>query len=148
MRLGNAETQQTFVAGVANRTLPGGLPVMIKANGKLGTLPSSARYKRDIVPMGTRSAGVLDLRPVTFTYTDDEERRRQYGLVAEEVANVYPDLITRSPEGEIEGVRYLDLIPMLVNELQGQQQATGHLQRELAELRALVGQLRGGVAQR
>ena len=141
-RGGSAEIQQTFLAGVANRVLPGGLPVMVKTNGKLGTQPSSARYKREIEPMGTRSAGVLKLRPVTFTYTEDQEGMRQYGLIAEEVATVYPDLVTRTSEGQVEGVRYQDLIPMLVNELQRQQ-------RELAELRALVGQLRGGrVSQR
>ena len=148
MRLGNAETEKTFVAGVANKVFAGGLPVMIKANGRLGTQLSSARYKREIEPMGTRSAGVLKLRPVTFAYTEDEEGVRQYGLIAEEVATVYPDLVTRTSGGQVEAVRYQELVPMLVNELQRQQQVTDQLQRELAELRSLVGQMRGGVAQR
>ena len=66
---------------------------------------------------------------------------RQYGLIAEEVATVYPELVTRTATGEVQAVRYQELIPMLVNELQRQQQ-------ELAELRILVGQMRGGLAQR
>jgi hypothetical protein len=68
---------------------------------------------------------------------------------------VYPELVTHTAEGEVQAVRYQELIPMLVNELQRQEQAmerqqkmTEHLQRELAELRSLVGQMRGGIAQR
>ena len=81
---------------------------------------------------------------------------RQYGLIAEEVATVYPELVTHTATGEVQAVRYQELIPMLVNEVQRQQQAsqrtqqqvTEHLQRELAELRSLVGQMRGSVAGR
>jgi hypothetical protein len=154
MRLGNVQTQ-TFIAGVATTALPSGVPVLIKANGKLGMQPSSARYKRDIETMGARSEGVLKLRPVTFAYKDDEQGGRQYGLIAEEVATVYPELVTHTATGEVQAVRYQELIPMLVNELQRQQHAmerqqhvTEHLQRDLAELRSLVGQMRGDIAQR
>ena len=101
---------------------------------------------------------MLKLRPVTFVYKRDEQGVRQYGLIAEEVATVYPELVTRAATGEVQAVRYQELIPMLVNELQRQQQVierlerqqhvTEHLQRELAELRSLLGQMRGGVAQR
>ena len=81
---------------------------------------------------------------------DDEQGVRQYGLIAEEVAAVYPELVTRTATGEVQAVRYQELIPMLVNELQRQQverqqHVTEHLQRELAELRSLVGQMRGGM---
>jgi hypothetical protein len=141
MRLGHADTQQTFMTGVASKVLPVGQVVLIKRNGRLGTQPSSARYKRDIAPIGTRSSGVLELRPVTFTYKDDEESQLQYGLIAEEVAAVYPDLITRTSEGSIEGVRYLELIPMLVNELQ-------RLHHELTRLRSTLRYQRGVVAER
>jgi hypothetical protein len=91
--------------------------------------------------MGARSEGVLKLRPVTFAYKQDRQGVRQYGLIAEEVATVYPELVTHTASGEVQGVRYQELIPLLLNEVQRQQ-------RELAELRALVGELRGGVAQR
>jgi hypothetical protein len=153
MRLGSVQTK-TFIAGVAT-TPVSGTNVTINANGQLGTLLSSARYKRDIETMGTRSEGVLKLRPVTFVYKQDEQGVRQYGLIAEEVATVYPELVTHTATGEVQGVRYQELIPLLLNEVQRQQQAmerqqqvTEHLQRELAELRSLVGQMRGGLAAR
>jgi hypothetical protein len=154
MRLGYDETKKTFMAGVATSAVTG-TTVLIAANGRLGVPLSSARYKRDIETMGARSEGVLKLRPVTFAYTSDKQGGRQYGLIAEEVATVYPELVTHTATGEVQAVRYQELIPMLVNELQRQQQAmekqqqvTEHLQRELAELRSVVGQMRGGVAQR
>jgi len=69
--------------------------------------------------------------PVTFVYKGDAAGATHYGLVAEEVQVVYPELVTRTATGEVQAVKYLELIPMLLNELQRQQQ-------ELAELRALV----------
>jgi hypothetical protein len=96
---------------------------------------------------------VLQLRPVTFAYKNDAKGITQYGLIAEEVAAVYPELVTHTPTGEVQGVRYEELIPMLVNEVQREHQALQHehqaveqqraelavLRQELAELRALVG---------
>jgi hypothetical protein len=146
MRLGSAQTK-TFIAGVTTAAVTG-TTVVISANGQLGVPLSSARYKRDIETMGARSEGVLKLRPVTFVYKQDQQRGRQYGLIAEEVAAIYPELVTHTATGEVQGVRYQELIPMLVNELQRQQHVTEHLRRELAELRSLVGQMRGGIAQR
>ena len=99
--------------------------------GQIGIAPSSVRYKQDIAPMAARSAGVHALRPVTFVYKGDAAGATHYGLVAEEVQVVYPELVTRTATGEVQAVKYLELIPMLLNELQRQQQ-------ELAELRALV----------
>ena len=104
--------------------------------------------------MGARSEGVLSLRPVTFAYKGDAKATMHYGLVAEEVAAVYPQLVTYAPTGEVRTVRYQELIPMLLNELQKQrqefqqalqtqQQALQLQAQELAELRALVGQGRG-----
>jgi hypothetical protein len=110
MRLGNVQTK-TFIAGVYSAPVSG-TNVTINANGQLGTLLSSARYKRDIEPMGTRSESVLKLRPVTYIYKQDEQGVRQYGLIAEEVATVYPELVTRNATGEVECVRYQELIPL------------------------------------
>jgi hypothetical protein len=156
MRLGSDQTK-TFIAGVATSAVTG-VNVAIDANGQLGIPLSSARYKRDIETMGARSDGVLKLRPVTFAYKQDDQGVRQYGLIAEEVAAVYPELVTRTATGEVQAVRYQELIPMLVNEVQRQQHVierlerqqhvTEDLQRELAELRSLVEQMRGGIAQR
>jgi hypothetical protein len=88
---------------------------------------------------------VLQLRPVTFAYKNDAKGITQYGLIAEEVAAVYPELVTHTPTGEVQGVRYEELIPMLLNELQRQHQVLQGQQKELAELRALVGEGRGKV---
>ena len=97
--------------------------------------------------MGNRSEKVLDLRPVTFAYKDDARAITHYGLLAEEGATAYPDLVTRTASGEVQTVKYQELIPMLLNELQrqqqalqSQQQALQRQQQELAELRALMGQ--------
>jgi len=99
--------------------------------------------------MGAGSDGVLQLRPVTFSYKEDAQKVKHRGLIAEEVATVYPDLVTRTTSGEVQTVKYQELIPMLLNELQRQrhefQQALQSQQKELAELRALVGQGRGKV---
>jgi hypothetical protein len=148
IRIGTAQSS-TFIAGINTANVTG-VPVEINTTtGQLGVSGlSSARYKRDIAPMGTRSEKVLDLRPVSFTYKSDGQGVTHYGLIAEEVATVYPELVTHTAAGEVQAVRYQELIPMLVNELQRQQHVTEHLQRELAELRSLMGQMRGGIAHR
>jgi Chaperone of endosialidase len=140
IRIGTAQAQ-TFMAGIVPTNLGGGEIVAIDpATGRLGIASlSSARYKQDIAPMGARSEGVLQLRPVTFAYKDDAKATMHYGLVAEEVAAVYPQLVTYAPTGEVRAVRYQELIPMLLNELQHEHQEVATLRQELAELRALVG---------
>jgi Chaperone of endosialidase len=92
----------------------------VSSTGKLGIAMSSARYKHDIHDMGAASSGLMKLRPVTFRYTDDPAGGLQYGLIAEEVAQVYPELVSHGPDGEVQSVHYLTLIPMLLNELQKQ----------------------------
>jgi hypothetical protein len=114
------------VAGIRGVTtaLNDAVGVLIASNGQLGTVSSSRRYKEDIADMGEASAGLLDLRPVTFTYKSDSDpsgRRVQYGLIAEEVALVYPGLVATGPDGRAETVMYHFLAPMLVNEVQRQQ---------------------------
>jgi hypothetical protein len=94
---------------------------MIDSNGQLGTLSSSARFKDDIADMGEDSDALMSLRPVTFHYKSDQDpagRTLQYGLVAEEVEQVYPGLVAHSPDGQVETVLYHFLPPMLLNEMQ------------------------------
>jgi hypothetical protein len=81
---------------------------------------SSARFKRDIRDMGEASSKLLKLRPVTFRYKNDQSGTQQYGLVAEEVAKVYPELVTYGQDGKVLTVRYSELTSMLLNELQKQ----------------------------
>src|SRR5207342_976870 len=99
-----------------------GNTVLINSAGQVGVLLSSARYKQDIAPLGDQSEKVQQLRPVTFHYKQELTGPMQYGLIAEEVAKVYPDLVTWDAKGTIEGVRYEELTPLLLTALQHQQQ--------------------------
>jgi hypothetical protein len=152
IRLGQVQTR-TFIAGITSVPVRGSA-ILISSTGQLGIQASAARYKHDIQPMGTRSQGLRQLRPVTFRYTQDGQGERQYGLIAEEVAKTYPELVTYGANGEIESVRYQELIPMLLNELQHQQrqleaqrqQLTVQAQ-QLAELKAQNERLRAAVVQ-
>src|SRR5262249_38669144 len=137
MRLGSVQTR-TFIAGVYTAPLSSGSPkaVYVNSSGQVGLLASSARYKRDIQDMKDRSQGLYGLRPVTFRYKQDAQGIRQYGLIAEEVAQVYPELVTKRADGKIEGVEYQALIPMLLNEVQHQQQRLERQSQQLAELKA------------
>jgi hypothetical protein len=120
IRIGTQGSQAAvFIAGINTSSVMGN-DVVINSAGQLGTVPSSARFKRDISAMGSASNGLMKLRPVTFVYKNDPAGIRQYGLVAEEVERVYPELITYDSEGKVETVRYSMLTSMLLNELQKQ----------------------------
>jgi hypothetical protein len=97
------------------------VPVVIDSQGQLGTINSSARFKKEITDMKDASHDLLKLRPVTYRYkqaNDNGENPIEYGLIAEEVAKVYPELVAHSADGQIETVQYHKLTPMLLNELQ------------------------------
>ena len=118
-----------FVSGVRGVSTANNdaVPVVIDSAGQLGTVSSSRRYKEDIQDMGDASGGLMKLRPVTFRYQKpfaDGSKPIQYGLIAEEVAEVYPDLVARSADGQIETVKYQVLDSMLLNEVQRQKQIT------------------------
>jgi hypothetical protein len=113
-----------YIAGVYAKytaNAAASVPVYIDSTGKLGTLPSAQRYKDDIRDMNDASRRLLELRPVTYHYkqaTADGSKPLEYGLIAEEVAKVYPDLVVRGKDGQIETVQYHKLTPMLLNEVQ------------------------------
>ncbi len=121
----NVQTS-TYIAGILGNTLSNASTVVINSNGQLGVQPvitSSRRYKEDIQDMGDVSTGLLRLRPVTFHYkkpAPDGSKPIEVGLIAEEVDTVYPDLVVRGPDGQIESVQYSKLPAMLLNELQKQ----------------------------
>ena len=94
------------------------------------------------MPIGTQSDGVLELRLVTFAYREDAQHVKHYGLIAEEVAAVYLELVTRTAEGEVQTVKYHELIPMLLNELQHERQALQEERAEVASLRQELVELR------
>ena len=92
------------------------IPVLIDSAGQLGTASSSRRFKKEIKPMDKASEAILALKPVTFHYKSDTKDTPQFGLIAEEVAEVNPDLVVRDEDGEIYTVRYDAVNAMLLNE--------------------------------
>jgi uncharacterized coiled-coil protein SlyX len=117
-RIGSAGFQsRAFIAGIIGAPVTGST-VVVNAAGQLGVLPSSERFKDEIKPMDKASEVVLALKPVTFRYKRDVDPKGtpQFGLVAEEVAKVNPDLVTRDAKGEIYTVRYEAVNAMLLNE--------------------------------
>jgi uncharacterized coiled-coil protein SlyX len=115
-RIGQVQTR-TFIAGVHGvQTINAAIPVLVDFAGQLGTLSSSKRFKKEIKPMDRVSEGILALKPVTFHYKNETTSTPQFGLIAEEVAEVNPDLVVRDKNGEIYTVRYDAVNAMLLNE--------------------------------
>jgi len=139
IRIGTPGTQSFFfVAGVRGMTTVNNnaVPVLIDSNGQLGTASSSRRFKDDIEDMGDASRDLMRLRPVTFRYKQpfaDGSTPIQYGLIAEEVAEVYPDLVAHSADGQIETVKYQLLDSMLLNEVQRQEANISRLEQRVDE---------------
>jgi hypothetical protein len=148
IRIGNTQTR-AFLAGVRNVTtgVADGLAVLIDSSGQLGTTSSSARVKREIIDMGDVSTALQKLRPVSFCYRNDTVGIRQYGLIAEEVAEVMPELVQFSSTGEPETVRYHFLAPLMLNELQRQQRTIDEQRQENAALRTRLERLEKLVAE-
>jgi hypothetical protein len=128
----------TYIAGIYPNTIANPFPVAIDSTGHLGVgSASSERFKTAIARMGSNSAKLGELRPVTFHLKTDPKGVLQYGLIAEEVAKVYPELVIRGEKGRIDGVRYDELAPMLLNEMQQQQRVAA---AEAEKITALVEQ--------
>jgi trimeric autotransporter adhesin len=144
IRIGNSTKQfRTFIAGISGTAVVGD-PVVVDANGQLGTATSSARFKKEIKPMDKASEAILALKPVSFHYKSDSKGTPQFGLIAEEVAKVNPDLVVRDRKGEIYSVRYDQVNAMLLNEF-----LKAHLRMEEQDKRIeeLTAQLKEQAAQ-
>jgi hypothetical protein len=102
---------------------------------------SSRRFKKDIASIDKLSEGILALRPVTFHWKNDNTNEPEFGLVAEEVAEVNLDWITRNPQGEVTGVRYETIPVLLLNEFLKEHKKVEEQQANIAELRSTVGVL-------
>ena len=118
-RIGNQSTNHTFVSGIWGTTtdIADAIPVLIDSAGQLGTVSSSAKYKENIEDMDDKTGFIYDLRPVTFKYKDHSNKKLQYGLIAEEVDKINPDLVVRK-NGEPDTVHYDKFISILLNEIQ------------------------------
>jgi hypothetical protein len=131
IRIGRSGTQNAaFIAGIFGKTVASGIGVIVASNGQLGTVVSSARFKEAIKPMDKASEAILALQPVTFLYKReiDPDGIPQFGLVAEQVEQVNPDLVARDADGKVNTVRYEAVNAMLLNEFlkeyrRGQEQA-------------------------
>jgi hypothetical protein len=140
IRIGTQGIQtKTFMAGINGAAVMGGA-VKVNAAGQLGTAPSSQRFKTEIKPMDTASEAIHALKPVTFLYKQeiDPEGIPQFGLVAEEVEKVNPDLVARDEKGEIYTVRYEAVNAMLLNEFLKEHRTVQELKKEVAGLTATV----------
>lgn len=144
IRLGDTSNYTRFFAGGIRGITTGSanaVNVVIDSTGQLGTISSSRRFKTDIQDMAATSSGLMRLRPVTYRYKQpyaDGSMPIDYGLIAEEVAEVYPDLVTYTNDGQVETVQYNKVNAMLLNEVQRQQREIGELKARLAALERLL----------
>jgi trimeric autotransporter adhesin len=136
------------VAGESNTTrirnvhssVASGRPVYVNSDNKIGTLVSSRRFKDEIKPMEEASEAILKLKPATFHYKKEIEPNGaiMFGLIAEEVEQVDPDLVTRNEKGEAEAVRYDAVNAMLLNEFLKEHSTVEALKKQVAALTATV----------
>ena len=141
IRIGTKGTQSnTFLAGIRGVTVAGGVAVVVGADGHLGTLTSSERFKREIKPMEQASEAVFQLKPVTFRYNEEVDPAAipQFGLVAEQVEKVNPDLVARDEEGKPYTVRYEAVNAMLLNEFLKEHRKVEAQQLTIHELTSAV----------
>jgi hypothetical protein len=139
IRIGKAGVQKTaYMQGIRGATVASGVTVIVGTDGHLGTVISSARFKEAIKPMDKASEAILALKPVTFRYKHelDPEGIPQFGLVAEQMEKVNPDLVVRDAEGKINSVRSDAVNAMLLNEFLKQHQKVEQQQATIAELKS------------
>jgi uncharacterized coiled-coil protein SlyX len=141
-----------FIGNIRGVTTANGdaIPVLIDSAGQLGTLSSSRRFKKEIKPMDKTSEAILALKPVTFRYKQeiDSKGTPQFGLIAEEVAKVNPDLVVRDRKGEIYSVRYEAVNAMLLNEFLKEHRNVEQQAAEIQEQKATIAELKSNAARR
>jgi uncharacterized coiled-coil protein SlyX len=121
------------------------IPVLIDSAGQLGTASSSRRFKKEIKPMDKASEAILSLKPVSFRYKVHKDRTPQFGLIAEEVAQVNPDLVIYDVDGKPYTVRYDAVNAMLLNEFLKEHGKVQEQEATIAELKSTVAQQQKGM---
>ncbi len=150
IRIGKQGTQTaTFIAGIDGATVAGGVGVIIDSNGQLGTVTSSARFKDEIQPMDKASEAIFGLKPVTFRYKPelDPDGIPQFGLVAEQVQKVDPDLVARDNKGKAYTVRYEAVNAMLLNEFLKEHRKVEEQETTISQVRSTVAKEETTIAQ-
>jgi len=140
-RIGNTNVStNAYIAGISGVTVAAGVGVVIDSNGHLGTITSSARYKEAIKPIKDASEAILSLQPVSFRYKKELDPKAipQFGLVAEEVEKIDPDLVARDAEGKPYTVRYEAVNAMLLNEFLKEHKKVEAQGKEIAELKSAL----------
>ena len=149
IRIGKQGTQKAaFIAGIAGTAVTG-TQVVVNPNGKLGVATSSVRFKQAIKAMDKASEAILQLKPVSFRYKEeiDPDGIPQFGLIAEEVEKVNPDLVVRDDEGKVMSVRYEAVNAMLLNEFLKEHRKVEEQEARLARQEVTITQLKSAVAQ-
>ena len=138
-----------YVAGISGSTATNGSPVFIDSAGKLGTVTSSARFKDKVKPMNNASDSIFALNPVTFRYKKeiDAHQTPQFGLVAEEVARVDPDLVVRDRDGNPYTVRYDAVNAMLLNEFLKEHRKVQEQDAKIAQIKSTATKQEATIAQ-
>ena len=138
IRIGNTDITDTFISGISGTTVASGAAVLVDSNGHLGTLTSSKRFKEQIKPMDQASQTIYSLKPVTFRYKKelDPVGTQQFGLVAEDVEKISPDLVMRDKNGDIYTVRYDQVNAMLLNEFLKEHHKNEEQQATIAQLKS------------
>jgi trimeric autotransporter adhesin len=147
IRIGTQGTQTiTFIAGISGASITG-IPIVINGNGRLGLRPSSQRFKTDIKQMDRVSEAIFALKPVTFRYNKqiDPDRTPEFGLVAEEVEKVNPNLVARDEQGKPYTVRYEAVNAMLLNEFLKEHKTVQQQGETIARLEKQVELLAAGL---
>jgi uncharacterized coiled-coil protein SlyX len=140
IRIGNTDIRATYISGISGQTVVGSSAVFVDSNGKLGTMTASTRFSDAIKPMDKASEAILAFKPVTFHYKSDKTNRAEFGFIAEDVANVNPDLVVRDRNGEIYSVRYEEVNAMLLNEFLKEHQKNEQQETTIVELKSTVAQ--------
>jgi hypothetical protein len=151
IRVGNDTHTNTYIAGISGATVPTGVAVIVDSDGHLGTTTSSERFKETVKPMDKASEAILALQPVTFRYKHelDPTSTPQFGLVAEQVEKVNPDLVARDADGKPYSVRYEAVNAMLLNEFIKEHRKVEKLEATVAQqhkdFEAVVAELKGQI---
>jgi hypothetical protein len=143
LRIGTTGTQKNaYIAGISGVTVAGGVGVIIDSSGHLGTVVSSERFKGGIKPMDKASEAILALHPVSFRYKHelDPEGIPQFGLVAEQVEKVNPDLVARDEQGKVYTVRYVAVNALLLNVFLKEHRKVEQQEATITRLKSAVAQ--------
>ncbi len=148
IRIGDANQVRTFLSGIRGAVVAGGQTVLVDANGQLGSVSSSRRFKQDIEGLSGINGILMALRPVSFRYkAQGAEAPRQFGLIAEEVFEVSPELVGRDKDGQIDSVAYDKVYVLMLKELQEQRRVIESQNQQLDAQRRQMQNLESRLAE-